>query len=294
MGALREVIDSANRDVGVTADVLIARASDESGRDALNARSALLSYFFGKAEASGTHAELGNFASAMQCASQAVQVAETANLVFLRAFAESLPGRVHLRKGETVVAIPFLEQGLALARDADFPNAFIHAAGELGHAYNLVQRSADAILLLERAWSFAEDGNFLHLGVISLMHLADAYDLTGQHAKALAAIDRALSITRASGYRVREAWALYLQGNILGRDPAAKGARARQAYQVARTLADELGMRPLVAQCSLALGSLPIGGVQEQRFQLEVAVTMFREMDIKYWLERAELALTVL
>jgi len=56
------------------------------------------------------------------------------------------------------------------------------------------------------------------------------------------------------------------------------------------TLAKELGMRPLVAHCHLGLGTLyrRTAKNQEAREHLTTATTMYREMDMRFWLEQAE------
>jgi hypothetical protein len=58
---------------------------------------------------------------------------------------------------------------------------------------------------------------------------------------------------------------------------------------VALALAGELGMRPLVAHCHLGLGKLyRRTGKREQAHQhLTTAATMYREMDMRFWLEQA-------
>ena len=49
-------------------------------------------------------------------------------------------------------------------------------------------------------------------------------------------------------------------------------------------------MRPLEAQCHLGLGHLyrRVGNRQEAREQLASATVMFREMDMRFWLEQAQ------
>ena len=63
-----------------------------------------------------------------------------------------------------------------------------------------------------------------------------------------------------------------------------------QHYRDAMILADELGMRPLVAHCHLGLGKLyrRAGQRQEAQEHLTTATTMYREMDMRFWLEQAE------
>jgi len=61
-------------------------------------------------------------------------------------------------------------------------------------------------------------------------------------------------------------------------------------------LAEALGMRPLLAQCHLALGELSrnAGQGQEAQQHLTIGVTMFREMGMQFWLEKADSALGAL
>ena len=65
---------------------------------------------------------------------------------------------------------------------------------------------------------------------------------------------------------------------------------AEDYYQQALTMASELGMRPLVAHCYLGLGKLykRTGTREQAREHLTTATAMYREMDMTFWLERAE------
>ena len=58
-------------------------------------------------------------------------------------------------------------------------------------------------------------------------------------------------------------------------------------------LADELGMRPLVAHCHLRFGKLyrRAGKQQEAREHLATAAAMYHEMDMPFWAEQAEAVL---
>ena len=61
-------------------------------------------------------------------------------------------------------------------------------------------------------------------------------------------------------------------------------------YREALALADELGMRPLVAHCHLGLGKLyrRTDKREQAREYLTTATTMYRDMGMTYWLEQAE------
>ena len=55
-------------------------------------------------------------------------------------------------------------------------------------------------------------------------------------------------------------------------------------------LAGELGMRPLVAHGHLGLGKLfrRTGKREQAQEHLTTATAMYREMDMRFWLEQAE------
>jgi hypothetical protein len=55
-------------------------------------------------------------------------------------------------------------------------------------------------------------------------------------------------------------------------------------------LAKELGMRPLVAHCHRGLGKLcrRTGHREQAQEHLSIAATMYREMEMRFWLEQAE------
>src|SRR5262249_15446713 len=59
---------------------------------------------------------------------------------------------------------------------------------------------------------------------------------------------------------------------------------------VGPSLAEDLGMRPLIAHCHLGLGKLygRTGKREQAQEHLTTAMTMYREMGMTYWLEKAE------
>jgi hypothetical protein len=62
------------------------------------------------------------------------------------------------------------------------------------------------------------------------------------------------------------------------------------AYGQAMALGEELGMRPLIAHCHLGLGKLyrRTDKREHAREHLATATTMYRDMGMSYWLEKAE------
>src|SRR5438132_51013 len=66
--------------------------------------------------------------------------------------------------------------------------------------------------------------------------------------------------------------------------------RGEAHYHEALALAEPRGMRPLVAHCHLGLGKLyrRMGKREQGHEHLAAATTMYREMDMRFWLEQAE------
>jgi hypothetical protein len=60
-------------------------------------------------------------------------------------------------------------------------------------------------------------------------------------------------------------------------------------YRQALARADELSMRPLVAHCHLGLGKLyrRTGDPRKAHDHLTSATTLYREMEMSFWLEKA-------
>jgi hypothetical protein len=73
-------------------------------------------------------------------------------------------------------------------------------------------------------------------------------------------------------------------------------AAGHAPYRQALALAEPRGMRPLVAHCYLGLGKLYLRTDRREQAQehLTTASAMYREMDMRFWLEKAEAELNVL
>jgi hypothetical protein len=101
----------------------------------------------------------------------------------------------------------------------------------------------------------------------------------------------ALEVSRTQKERGHEAYALRLLAEIAAHHEPLDVEAASSAYRLGLALTEELGMRPLMAQCHLGLGRLGLqaGRAQLAETHLTAASTMFREMGMSYWLEKAEL-----
>jgi tetratricopeptide (TPR) repeat protein len=86
------------------------------------------------------------------------------------------------------------------------------------------------------------------------------------------------------------AYAAHLLGDIATHPDRFDAERSEAHYRQALALAEPRGMRPLVARCHLGLGKLyRRSGKREQAHEhLTTATTMYREMGMTYWREKAE------
>jgi len=99
-----------------------------------------------------------------------------------------------------------------------------------------------------------------------------------------------LDASRRIRARGLEAWVLRVLADIASRSATPDFEKAQGLYREALDLADMLGMRPLVAHCHLGLGKLyrRTGDREKPREHLTTATTMYREMEMHFWLEQAE------
>ena len=85
------------------------------------------------------------------------------------------------------------------------------------------------------------------------------------------------------------AHALHLLGDVATHPDRFDAQSGEAHYREALALAEPRSMRPLVAHCHLGLGKLfrRTGKQQETDQHITTATTMYREMDMQFWLERA-------
>lgn len=239
-------------------------------------------------------AELGAFADGRARCYEAMQLAETVNQPFTLSHACWGSGFLSLRQGDFPEAIAMLERTLDVCRTGDVQLVLPWAASALGYAYALVGRLEEALPLLEEATSKSTAMNQMVYFPLWVTHLSEAYLLAGRLEKARQLAGQALTLARDLKQRGHEAYALRLLGEFGAHGDPTDVEHAGTSYRRALALAEDLGMRPLVAHCHLGLGKLyqRTGKRHEAQEHLTTATTMYRDMDMRYWLEQAETAMT--
>jgi tetratricopeptide (TPR) repeat protein len=201
-------------------------------------------------------------------------------------------GLVHLLKGEFGPAATALERAMACGLERDIPLWLAHIASSLGYAYALSGRMAPALDMFERVATRTSTERSVHVSRM-LAYRGETYLMAGRPDAAMDASLESLHYARERKERACEAWAMRLLGTIASRRDRPDVAVAESHYRAARALAEELGMRPLVAHCHFGLGELyaRIGKRLEARAELTVAADLYRAMGMTFWLPRAETAL---
>jgi tetratricopeptide (TPR) repeat protein len=174
-------------------------------------------------------AELGEFPEAVTYADEAIRLAQATEHAFSQTHAQLALGGTLLRQGRLAEAIPVLERGLALTKEAPF--LFAPTAADLGVIYVLSGRAEAGVELAERAVAQAE--RMGRLGRLSLLvtHLGEAHFFAGRRAEAGRQAARALGLATERGERGNLVYAHRLAGLVAaeetsGRMPSVPGGHA--------------------------------------------------------------------
>jgi tetratricopeptide (TPR) repeat protein len=240
--------------------------------------------------------ELGQFADGTRYGQEAVQLAERAEHSFsLYQACRRLAG-LYLCQGELDHAIPLLERCLALCQEADLPYGVPATVARLGWAYAQAGRTAQVLPYLEQARQLAAarqaDGGY----ALWLVLLSESYLEVGHLTAATPLAHEALATAQERQERGVQGYALRLLGALTAQGPEPDVAAAAGYYQQAIGLAQELGMRPLLARSQFGLGTLysHLGQRAPATAALSTAVTLYRAMAMTFWLPQAEAALASL
>jgi tetratricopeptide (TPR) repeat protein len=239
------------------------------------------------------HAALGTFAEGNTLGNEGLQLAEMADHLASLMVASWGIGLLSLHQGDLSSALPRLERAVNICQEADLPIWFPWIAAALGVAYTLGARVADAVPLLTRAIEQSTAMEMACYQALCSLSLGEAQMLAGRLEEAQALAEQAQTLAHAHQERGNQAYALRLLGEILARREPLECTQATAHYQQALTLADELGMRPLIAHCHRGLGTLyaATGQREQARAELSAAIDLYRAMDMTFWLPQAEAAL---
>jgi class 3 adenylate cyclase/tetratricopeptide (TPR) repeat protein len=277
-GSLADAVELFEQVVTTLAGVRAAERFGEPGPPAQFARA-----FLG-----WSLSELGRFDEAVAVGEESLRMAEAIDQPFTLMHGYFGAGIPYLARGDVARAIPPLERGLALCRATDMHLWSGEIAADLGLAYARAGRIDDALPVLAFALKEAATTGLRFTYARQHAQVGEGYLLAGRPDEAACLAATALEAARAHKQRGQEAAALWLSAEIAG--GALDEERAEADYRQAMALASEIGMRPLVAHCHLGLGKLyrRTGKREQAQQHLSTATTMYRDMDMRFWLEQAE------
>jgi class 3 adenylate cyclase/tetratricopeptide (TPR) repeat protein len=233
------------------------------------------------------HAAMGDFDRALVSADAALRMATEIRHPSSLTIASAWLGHVHVVRGHLDAALPVLERGLAIAREHDQPHGIRGNALFLAWVRALLGDQVRGLDHLRDAFeqplgSF--DLQWTRYGTVT----ASAYLAAHQPDKARAAVAAGLAAVGARRANGHLPCTYRLEAETWAREDA-HAARVERVEEALR-LATALGLRPEVAHCRLALARLHQRGARPHvaAESLAIAIQMYRDMNMRFWLEKAE------
>ena len=236
-------------------------------------------------------AALGRFAEAAEHEAEALRLAEPTQHAYTIGMALFAAGTLHLLKGDWEKARSLIEHEIAVTRTGNVVLLLAWAVASSAWILAQFAETSEALNRLREGEQLLE--NQAANGIAA--HHGWGYQSLGRACLLLGRLDEA----RRLGHRAVEsslrqpgfaAHALHLLGDIETHPDCFDAAKGEAHYRQALTLAEPRGMRPVVAHCHLGLGKLyrRAGKRHQAREHLAIATTMYREIEMCFWLEQAE------
>jgi len=240
-----------------------------------------------------TLSALGAFAEGRRHGEEALRLATLAGRGVTPILVHLCRGHLYLAQGDLEQAIRVYDQGLALCRASSNRSNLRPIVAGLGYASALQGRLAEGRALLEEGISESLRTGGLQGQAYRVAWLSEVCRLAGCDEEAEQHARQALDLARQQQARGDEVLALHQLGVVQAHAELSDAVQAEAHYQQALALAEELGMRPLVAHCHLGLGRLyaQTGRAEQARAALSTAIALYRAMDMTFWLPQAEAAL---
>ena len=274
----------AVRALNETAEALASDVAGDAGANAVTAYVATCAWL------AFALADLGEFDSAETWADRARTEAEARDHPYSEAIALTLAGQVSVLRGQLERAVGPLARALSICRDANLTVWQAIPAALLGQCLVSLDRKEEGLALLEEGVRLSDEvGIKAYLARWATL-LGEGFLTTGDALRAAEIGERALALARAHGERGHEAAALRLLADVAAAQTTPRLAVATERYGAAIDLAEELGLRPLLARAHLGLGQLHRRGgqVQAAEAHLATAVVLFSDLGMRTWLDRTE------
>ncbi len=235
-------------------------------------------------------AELGRFAEAAKYAAEGIELAEPTQHAHTIGFAQFAGSMLHLLKGEWAKAHLLVEEWTNTCLTLQTPSLLPWAVASSAWALACLHEDDQAWRRTKEAEQLLERQAAREIG----QHRSWAYTALGRACLLLGRPSEARRLGHCSVEFSRRqpgfaAHAVHLLGEIASQPDQFDAEGAATHYCDALRLAERRSMRPLIAHCHLGLAKLylGIGKTKLSRENLNVAMTMYRGMDMNFWLQQA-------
>lgn len=201
-------------------------------------------------------AEQGEHGSARELSFEGIELADDIGHIFSQIYANVIAGCVLIRGQCFEQSLPFLDRALDLSHFSRFSLVWPLITGFIGVAKSLAGSVDEGVELLNDSASASEIPPLIVPHSVQRVWLAEGFLAAGSADVALAISSPTLVAARNAGERAIEAQCLRIAGESTLGLPDANARDAASLVDQARELAEELGMRPLIAHCHIVLGRL--------------------------------------
>jgi tetratricopeptide (TPR) repeat protein len=236
-------------------------------------------------------AELGRFAEAAKYEEEATRFADSSEHLFTISWAHFAASMLQLVKGEWGKAAARAEQWIVMLRAGTVAIQLPWALSCSALALAQIGEASEALNRVREGRQLLDDQTARGIGA----HRGWAYAAVGRASLLLGRLDEARGLAERAVESARRypgflAHALHLLGDIATHSDRLDAEGGAAHYREALALARRQAMRPLAAHCHLGLGALyhQIGEMEHACENLAIATTMYREMDMRFWLEPAK------
>jgi tetratricopeptide (TPR) repeat protein len=235
-------------------------------------------------------AQLGRFARASEYEAEAIRLAEPMHHAFTIGLAYYAASTFRLLKGDWAKARSLYEHCIDVVRTGNVVNVLPRAVASSAWVLAQLDKAGEALNRVREGQQLIE--REVARGFVGYHGLN--YHLLGRACLLLGRLDEARrlgerAVISSSNQPGSAAHALHLLGDIATHPERFDAESGEAYYRKALGLAEPRGMRPLVAHCHLGLGKLyrRTGERGHAREHLATATTMYREMDMRFYLEQA-------
>lgn len=242
------------------------------------------------------HLQLGQFTDAVKCAEDCRSVAEEVDRPFDLGIADWALGSSLFCQGRLEHAVPILERGIDVCRASGTNILVPMLAAPLAYAHALNGSRDKAEKLASDAWDQLRGTNVFWLYIWLYAPLGSAMLEVGNWRGAREVATYGTNLAQKMGMRGMETENLRVLGTASAGKEGVDIEKGKEHIRSAMTLGEKLQMRAEQAHCQFDFARIQAqaGNLPEARDNLGASVNLYRELDMPFWLDRAEKTLTKL